>query len=339
MLGRLSEIYGVSGDEGRVRAFIKKELAPYADEMHTDRMGNLIVHKKGEGKKIMLDAHMDEVGLLVLGIREDGLLAITGNSMDPRVLVSKRVVVGPDLVPGVIGAKAIHLQSAADRESALKVSQLYVDIGAKDKEDAMSCVSVGDHICFTTKFSDFGEGLFKGKALDDRIGCALVMKLMMNNYDCDLYGVFTVQEEVGIRGAQAAAFSVQPDIAIAFEGTTANDIDPKCDIGHVTKVGYGPAISFMDGGNITRPQMFKALVSSAKEAGIKYQLRQGTRGRTDAGMAALAASGCFAGGISVPTRYIHSPVSIASWDDFNAAYALADHFLANKKFLEVNANV
>ena len=172
-------------------------------------------------------------------------------------------------------------------------------------------------------------------AVDDRVGCAIALELLKNTYACDFYAVFTVQEELGLRGAQAAVYNVKPDVAIALEGTTANDMPQAEGHEHVTKVGGGPAISFMDGATIVKPKMFEALKRAAKEAGIPFQLRQGTRGGTDAGAIHKALSGCIAGGISVPCRYIHSPSSIASIRDFENAYRLADSFLKTKKFDEV----
>ena len=333
-LEELSNLYGVSGDEGRVRQYIKEAAAPLADEIKTDAMGNLYVHKKGKGRRIMAAAHMDEVGMMVRGILDNGLLSYTQTGLDPRVAVSKRVVVGKDLLPGVIGAKAIHLQSDEEFQRALKHDQMYVDIGAKDKADAEKYVKKGDYICFDTRFSLFGEGLMRGKALDDRCGCAILLELLKGDYDCDFTAVFTVQEEVGLRGAAVVAEHVRPEAALILEGTTANDM-PEVEHGFVTRVGQGPAVTFMDGATITRPRMLKALRDCADAAGIPYQLRQGTAGGTDAGRIHKALAGCVTGGISVPCRYIHSPNSVASVSDFENAYRLAHTFLKTKQFEEV----
>lgn len=334
MLGRLSNTMSVSGNEKEIRKLLKELAAPYG-EITTDTMGNLYVHKPGKGKRIMACAHMDEVGMIVKGIMEDGLLAYTAIGIDSRVCVSKRVVVGPDKVPGVIGAKAIHLQRREDLDKSIPHGELFVDIGAESREDALKYVSVGDYISFDTEFSYFGDGRMKGKALDDRLGCAVVLELLRENYDCDFYGVFTVQEEVGMRGAMAAAYRVEPDLALIFEGTTANDM-PECEgHQHVTKVGQGPAISMMDGATIVNPKLFKAMKQTAEEAGIPYQVRQGTKGGTDAGAIHKAGAGALAIGISVPCRYIHGPVSVASVSDFENAVALAKVFLGKRKFDEV----
>ena len=184
MLGRLSNTMSVSGNEKEIRKLLKELAAPYG-EITTDTMGNLYVHKPGKGKRIMACAHMDEVGMIVKGIMEDGLLAYTAIGIDSRVCVSKRVVVGPDKVPGVIGAKAIHLQRREDLDKSIPHGELFVDIGAESREDALKYVSVGDYISFDTEFSYFGDGRMKGKALDDRLGCAVVLELLRENYDCD----------------------------------------------------------------------------------------------------------------------------------------------------------
>ena len=338
MLGRLEalcNLNGVSGDEGRVRRYIRDIAKEYADEVWVDAMGNLYAHKKGEGRRVMACAHMDEVGMIGWGAMDNGLLAYQAGGIDPRVVVSKRVVIGPDEVPGVIGSKAIHLQSREEFSHVLGHNELFIDIGAKDKADALKYVNPGDYVSFTTKWERYGEDKMKAKALDDRVGCAIALELLKNSYDCDFYAVFTVQEELGLRGAQAAVYNVKPEVALILEGTTANDMPEAEGHQHVTKVGAGPAISFMDGGTIVRPKMFEALKRTAEEAGIPFQIRQGTRGGTDAGAIHKALSGCIAGGISVPCRYIHSPSSVASIRDFENAYKLADSFLKTKKFDEV----
>lgn len=338
MLGRLkelTELNGVSGNEKAVRKYLKEFAINYADEVFNDAMGNLYAHKKGDGKRVMACAHMDEVGMMVRGIRSDGLLAYQAANLDARVVVGKRVAIGEKSVPGVIGSKPIHLQSEEEFYQAYNHDSLYIDIGASDKADAQKYVSVGDYVAFTTKFEEFGDGMIRCKALDDRVGCAIVTELLKNDYDCDFYAVFTVQEELGLRGSRAAAYNVKPDIALIFEGTTANDMPKVEGHEHVTRVHGGAAITFMDGGTVTRPQMFDALKRCAKENGIRWQLRQGTRGRTDAGEIHLAGDGAITGGISVPCRYIHSPVTATSKEDIICAFELADAFLRQKYFERV----
>lgn len=334
MLERLSNAIGVSGGEHEVRKLLREAAAPYG-EIHVDVMGNLYVHKQGDGPTIMACAHMDEVGMMIKGIMENGMLAYSAVGVDPRVAISKRVLVGKDKIPGVIGAKAIHLQRGEERTSMPSHDNLFIDIGAKDKQEAMRFVKIGDYAGFDTTFAYFGENLMRGKALDDRVGCAAVLELLQKEYDCNFYGVFTVQEEVGLRGAMIAANYVKPDVALIFEGTTANDMPGVEGHGHVTKVGNGPALSVMDMGTIVKPKMLNALVQAAEESGTPYQYRQGTRGGTDGGSIHKAGLGAIVGGISVPCRYIHSPVSVASVEDYKNVVRLADYFLANKRFEEV----
>lgn len=334
-LKALSELYGVSGNEARVRAYLRKEAGPFADEMFVDPVGNLYVHKRGEGPRVMLAAHMDEVGMIVRDITEAGTLLYDAGGIDPRVVVSKRVVIGPNDVPGVIGAKAIHLQSPEERTRALKHTDLYVDIGAKDRADAEKLVGKGDYISFTTKFSCFGDGLVKGKALDDRVGCAILLELLRGGYQCDLWAVFTVQEELGLRGAAVTANRVKPDVALILEGTTANDVAETPSHRSVTTVGAGAAISFMDGRTIVPEKMLVTLREAAKREGLPWQMRRGTAGGTDAGAIHRSLAGVVCGGISVPCRYIHSPVSIAAITDIEAAYRLAHTFLNQNLFNEV----
>lgn len=334
-LKTLSELYGVSGNETRVRAYLRKQAEPYADDIAVDPIGNLYVHKCGEGPRVMLAAHMDEVGMIVRDITESGTLLYDAGGIDPRVVVSKRVAIGPNDVPGVIGAKAIHLQSPEERKRVLKHTDLYVDIGAKDRADAEKLVGRGDYISFTTKFSHFGEGLVRGKALDDRVGCAILLELLRGSYQCDLWAVFTVQEELGLRGATVTAARVQPDVALILEGTTANDMAETPSHRSVTTVGAGAAISFMDGRTIVPEKMVATLRGAAMREGIPWQMRKGTAGGTDAGAIHRSLAGVVCGGISVPCRYIHSPVSVASVADIEAAYRLAATFLQQNLFHEV----
>ncbi len=331
----LSELYGVSGDERRVRKYIREQVEPLCDEVYTDRMGNLYAHKKGVGKKVMVCAHMDEVGMIVTGVLDSGLLAFTAAGLDSRAIISKRVVVGKDDVPGVIGSKAIHLQSMQERKTVLQMKDLNVDIGAKNKEDALKYVKPGDYISFTTKFSEMGDGLFKGKALDDRVGCAILIELLKENYDCDFTAVFTVMEEIGLRGAQTAVVNVEPDVALALEGTLCNELPDNSRRKSVTRLNEGAVISFMDGGTIVPESMLNALKDTAAKNDIPWQFRQGTSGANDMGPVHQGLAGCKAGVLSVPCRYIHSPVSIASKSDLDSVYRLAKAFLKESRFKEV----
>lgn len=351
-LEALSNIHAVSGDEGAIRAYIKPFVEQYADDYWIDAMGNLFAHKspregagallrKGRGAvpKIAVCAHMDEVGGIVRGILDNGLLAYAAPDIEPRVIVSKRVVVGKKKVPGVIGSKAIHLQTQEDVKAVLDHDALYIDIGAKDRADAETMVELGDYVSFDTKFEEFGDGLVKGKALDDRIGCAILLKMLQQDYACDFYAAFTVQEEQGLRGAKVVSYAVDPALTLVFEGTTANDMPDMRGFEASTIVGQGPAISVFDLATMVLPKMLKAMREVGGEQGIPYQLRRGNRGATEAGAIHRAGAGSIVGGISVPCRYLHGPCLVASKEDFYNAYRLADAFLRTRKYEEVLSDV
>jgi endoglucanase len=330
LLLELSNLDGVSGREDEVRSYIYRKAAERADAVYFDAMGSLIA-VKGRDKKgpaVMLAAHMDEVGLMVMGIDKSGLLKIdTVGSIDHRVLVSKTVRVGKDKVPGVIGAKPIHLQEPDEQKKPLKIKSLFVDIGARDKDDAEKAVARGDVAAFDTQASLFGQGCFKGKALDDRVGCAVLLRLLEMDFDFPVYFAFTVQEEIGARGARTAAYSIKPSLALVFEGTTAGDLPDAKEHRQSTRLGKGPAITFMDRSVVVSRPLFRRLREVAESEGIPHQLRQMTTGGTDAGPIALSRTGVPAGVISVPCRYIHSPVSMLNLNDFEDTVKLASAVL------------
>ena len=330
LLKELSELNGVSSRETPVRHYIRDRIAGKVDSISTDRLGNLIAHKgqAKKGPKIMLSAHMDEVGLMVVGIDASGLLKIKPvGGIDERILLSKRVVVGPKQIPGVIGAKPIHLQEKEERENPLKISALFVDVGATDRNDAEKDVKVGDLIAFDVQAEAFGDGLFKGKALDNRAGCAVLLHLIENQYDLPLAFAFTVQEEVGLRGATVTAYDLNPDLALVVETTSAGDVSPLEKRQAPTSLGQGPAISFMDQSIIVNPALVDELVTTANEAGLAYQFRQTTGGGTEAGVINQARTGVPTAVISIPCRYIHSPVGVLNLDDFTQTIKLIDAVL------------
>ena len=330
LLKELSELTGVSSGETAVRHYIRDRIQGQVDRIQTDRLGNLIA-RRDQGKKgplVMLTAHMDEVGLMVVGIDPSGLLKITTvGGIDERVLISKRVLVGPQRIPGVIGAKPIHLQEKEERKRPVKTTGLFVDIGATDRSDAEKDVKIGDLIAFDVEAGPFGDGLFKGKALDDRAGCAVLLNLMEKKYNLPLAYVFTVQEEVGLRGATVAAFGLNPDLALVVEATSAGDVPPLKKHQASTRLGAGPAISFMDRSVIVNPALIQRLVAVAEEAGIPYQFRESTTGGTEAGVINQTRSGIPVAVISVPCRYIHSPVGILNRNDLTQTVKLIDAFL------------
>ena len=332
LLKELSEASGVSGGEGEVREIIRKAVEPLVDEVSTDVMGNLITFKGGTraGPKIMLSAHMDEVGLIVAGFEKNGLLRFYRvGGIDERVLVSKVVRVGPQKVPGVIGAKPIHLQKPEERKKSLKMDELYIDIGVKSKEDAEKLVKLGDYVVFSTSYEELESGLVKGKAFDNRVGCALAIEALKEDCPYPLYGVFTAQEEVGMRGAGVAAYKIKPDLAVVLEGTTAADVIELKEKGYVTTLGKGPAFTLMDASVITDLKIVDFLIKLAEESKIPYQFRRFTGGETDAGRISLTGEGVRSAVVSVPCRYIHNPANILNLEDVKNTLKLIKQFLVN----------
>ena len=336
LLKTLCETHGVSGDEGRVRDILLEAVRPYADRITVDVIGNLIAYKKGESadKTIMLCAHMDEVGLIVSAITESGYLKFqTVGGVDARVLVGKRVVVGQNNITGIISLKAIHLQTKDERTAAVKEKQLYIDIGAKDRADAERVVSLGDYAAFDTAFGEFGDGCWKAKAFDDRCGCAVLARLIQEKCAYDTYFCFTVQEEVGCRGAQIAANRVRPDMALVLEATTCSDVSGAPKHLEVTTLGGGAAFSTLDRGSYSDVELTKKLYGMAQAEGVMVQYKRTTMGGNDARTVQTAAGGCKTCVVSLPCRYLHSPVSIVSAADYEAVYQTAKLFLTRAKEL------
>ena len=330
MLERLTNARGVSGDEGEIRALLKDECQRLGLSTETDALGTLYARRPRPGaKRALLAAHMDEVGFLITGADGEGLLRYqTVGGIDPRVVVSKNVLVGKDRVPGVIGAKAIHLQSPEEMARVLQHKEMRVDIGAKDRGEAEKLCPPGAYAVFDSPLTPFGEGCVLGKALDDRVGClALLAALSEIDLPVDLTCAFTVQEEVGLRGAQVAAQRLLPDLAIALEGTTCNDLGEVPTQEQVTSLGKGVVISFMDRASIASPILYQIMTECAKEKGIPHQPKRGTSGGNDAGAMQRSFGGRPTITLSVPCRYIHSANSVASLSDIKAQQDLLLAFL------------
>ena len=331
LLKRLTESSGVSGNEKEVRDLIISEIKDYVDTVKVDRIGNVIAYKKGKpnSKTLMVTAHMDEIGLIVKDIDSSGLLKfLTVGGIDKRLLVSKAVTIGPNKIMGVIGAKPIHLQKKSESKRALEIDELYIDIGAKSKEDAESIVDIGDYVNFHSSYVEFGDNLVKAKALDNRVGCSILVDLIKKLKDVSFYAVFTVMEEVGLVGAGPAAYEVNPDIAIILEGTICYDM-PKLDTHLIpTNLGQGPAISLIDRSTVYNANFRNKVVETAKENNIPFQYRKTSMGGNDSGKIHSTKIGCLTTTISVPCRYIHSPASVMSLNDYNNTYKLAEALIS-----------
>ncbi len=330
-LKTLCALPGVSSFEDEVRDYIKGRAAPYADDIRVDAMGNLIVFKKGAkstGSKLMLCAHMDEVGLIIRSVTEEGYLkfACVGG-IDRRILLGKQVAVGERKVPGIIGLKAIHLTTAEERKNVPRLEEYYIDIGAKDKAEAEGLVSLGDCGVFVSDIVEFGVRMLKAKAIDDRVGCAVMLKLLEEELPMDCTFVFTVQEEVGTRGAFGATFSVTPEIALVLEGTTAADNPALDERNQVCWPGNGPVISWMDGSAIYDRELFELLRGLARDNSLPWQMKHYLAGGTDAGAIQRTKAGVRVTGISAAVRYLHAPSSVASISDMEHMLTLARLFI------------
>ncbi len=317
-LRELTEVCGVSGDEGRIRAMLQESAGPLCDELITDSLGNLIAVKgrSKPGPRVMLAAHMDEIGFIISGVHESGLLHFkTVGGIDDKVLLGKHVLVGTDRLPGVIGGKPIHLLKEDERRRSPAADTLFIDIGAADKKAAEAKVAVGDYATFATRYVEFGAGLIKAKALDDRAGCQVLLDLLALDLPFPLYAAFTVQEEVGLRGAQVAAYRIDPQLAFVVEGTTCADGPDSEPHGAASRLGLGPAISFMDRTSIAHRPLRAFVTDTAVKHGFPYQNKNVVSGGNDAGAIHLTRAGVPAVSISVPCRYIHSPAIVASLSD------------------------
>ncbi len=331
ILKELSEAFGVSGNEDDVRAIVLDAVREHVDEVKVDALGNVLAFKRGTGRqrmRVMLAAHMDEVGLMVVGHDNDGFLRVRSvGGIDPRLLPGTLLQVGSERISGVIGAKPIHLLKE-NADKVAKLEDLVVDVGAKSKDEARKLAPLGTYATFATRFRELGPTV-RGKAFDDRAGCAVLVELLRGErFRFDLHAVFTVQEEVGLRGARVAAYAIEPDCAFALEGTVADDMPKDKDTSPTTELGQGPAITVMDRSFIADRRLVRLLTSTAEELGIPYQIKQPGIGGTDAGAIHLTREGVPSVTVAVPCRYIHSPVALLSLDDFNNTVRLMRASLA-----------
>lgn len=323
-LKELCELDGVSGNEHPVRDYISRAVSglPHIDSVKTDALGNILVHAKGKklaAKTLMLAAHMDEVGLIATGFTDDGYIRVaTVGGIDMVVLFGHKVRFGSTV--GVIGGKAIHM-CKGDEKNELPAGDLLVDIGVDTKDEAQALVSVGDTAVFDSEFYEIGA-LVKGRAIDDRAGCAVLLTLLQNQPAADCWVCFTVQEEVGLRGAKTAAFAIDPDVAIVIDATTAADTVSVSPEKRVCAVGNGAVVSFMDRRTLYDKALYDLIMTTAAELDIKAQPKSMIAGGNDAGSIQTAASGAKVAAISLPCRYIHSPSCVLSMADMDAVLSL-----------------
>ncbi len=330
LVKKLCTLDGVSSFEDEVRDFIRARVEAKGCEAFEDAMGNLIVHRPGKEAKqrVMFAAHMDEVGFIITDITEQGYLKFAPvGGIDTRVIIGKRVTVGEKRTPGVIGIKAVHLVNREARKVVPKPDDMYIDIGADSKEEAQKLTEQGDYAAFDSMPVEFGDGMLKARAIDDRIGCATLLRLIEEGPDVDAWYAFTVQEEVGTRGAAPASFRVRPDTAIVIEGTAAGDIPEAAEHEKVCRPGKGAVLPFMDNSAIYPPELFEELKGIAEKNGINYQVKEYVSGGTDAGAIQRAHAGTRVANVSAAVRYIHSPACVASIKDFEDIYRLAAEYL------------
>jgi len=323
LLERLCRAVAVSGDESEVRKIVLEEIKPHADEVKVDALGNVLAIREGRGKnrpRVMLDAHMDEVGFMLVHDEGEGLFEFKSiGGIDPRNLAGKQVVVGREHTPGVIGARPIHLTTAEERAHKIPEDALRIDLGPGGKAET------GDRGTFAPNFRRVGPSIMS-KSVDDRIGVATLIELLKAApANIDLLAAFTVQEELGLRGAKVAAHYFNPDLAIAIDSTPAYDL-PMQEEGentfYNTKLGEGPAIYLANSSTIDDARLVRFLTGTAQKAGIAYQFRQPGGGGTDAGAIQRARGGVPVVSVSVPHRYTHSAISVARLDDWKNTLAL-----------------
>ena len=328
LLRQLTEAVGVSGDEKEVRLLLRDLIAEHVDEWRVDSMGNLLAVKRGTGEsdlRVLVDAHMDEVGLMITDVESDGTLKFeTVGGIADHTLLGKVVQVGPKKLTGVIGARPIHLLKRDQRSSVVKSDSMRIDIGATKKENASGKVKLGDRATFLTAYQESGK-MAMGKALDDRAGCAALVELLRGEpYPFDLHAAFTVQEEVGLRGAQVAAYATRPDVALVLECTPAYDLPNKRDVSPNVRLGHGPSLYVMDSATIQDPRFVRHIMRTAESNGIPFQVRQPGGGGTNAGAIQRVHGGVVTATIATPARYIHAPISMINLDDFGNVVRLAE---------------
>ena len=321
MLKTLCELNGISGREDAVRAFLLTQL-PEDVTYTVDALGNLLVEKKGKMRpknKVALFAHMDEVGFIVTYITDDGCLKCSPvGGIDPRAVFGKAVTVGERGVSGVIGGKAVHQLTKDEKGSVPEIEDMFIDIGAMTKSEAQSLADLGDAVYFQSEYVEFGDGFVKSKAIDDRAGVQLLLDMVKSDLPYDMTFCFTVQEEIGTRGATAATFTVRPDYALVIESTTAADLPDVQNYKQVCKVGAGAVVSFMDRGTVYDKDLYDFARKLAAEKHIPCQTKTMIAGGNDAAAIHKTAGGVSVLAVSAPCRYIHSGACVVKKDDLQS---------------------
>lgn len=329
MLKDLCLLNGTSGREDAVRNYIIEKIKDKC-EYSVDVLGSVIAFKKGKkapDKKVLVAAHTDEVGFIITDITDDGYLRFAPvGGIDAAVVLGRRVDING--IKGVVGAKAVHLLSDDEKKNEPVFDKLAIDIGAADKAEAEKAVSLGDCAYFASDYCEFGDGFIKSKALDDRIGCMLMIELINSDLEYDTYFCFNVQEEVGLRGSGCSAYAVKPDVAVILESTTAADIDGVTGGDKCCVLGKGPVVSFMDGRTIYDKQIFDLAFEVAKENNIKIQTKTKIAGGNDAGAIQKSGAGCRVAAVSLPCRYIHSGSSVVKIGDIEETRRFLPLFLS-----------
>lgn len=308
LIKKLSDCFSPSGRENRINKVIENEIKNYVDEVYTDVLGNLIAHKKGSGKKIMFAAHMDQIGLIITYIESEGFLRFSNIGFNnPYMLLGHRIIF-ENGVHGIINCEKLQ------DYSKLTMDKLYIDIGALTKKDAEKAVKIGDMCIYKTEFYE-NDNIVMCKALDDRVGCFVLIEAIKAQVesDCDIYYVFTVQEELGLRGSKTAAYGINPDIGIAVDITDTGDTPNYRKM--AVKLGNGAAIKIKDNSQICSPFIVDLLTKTAEENNIKYQYEILEFGGTDSSAIQLSHSGIPSGTISVPSRYFHSSSEVCEKSD------------------------
>ncbi|MHA1378859.1 MAG: M42 family metallopeptidase [Candidatus Helarchaeota archaeon] len=338
---RLVEINAASGFEDEMREYLKTRLREVVDKIYTDNLGTLVCSKYGKDQKpkVMIAAHMDEIGMLVKYIDDKGYLffAPLGGVL-PQAIINHKVIIQTEkgVIPGVIGIKSIHLQTEKERTAKINLDSLFVDIGATNREEVEELgITIGNPILWQSPLQELVNNRVCGKGMDNRIGIYILIKVLEQaKFDCDLIGAFTVMEEIGLRGARTSAFSIEPDVGIALDVAAAGDYPTVKLQESYIKIGAGPTITVasgrrasLGGGFIVHPKMFRLLVDVAKENDIPYQLEIFQGGTTDATSIALSRGGIPAASIGIPSRYLHTPVELISMNDVENAIQLILHTL------------